>query len=103
MSEAAISLPDDVESPHRIIAGLTGELAAAKAGLVTKTLEIEPLKVQLARLRQQRFGRSSEKLDRQIAQLKLVLEELEIAAEIEAPAVVEAGPVETASPPPGRG
>lgn len=95
MSEAVISLPDDVESLRRIIAGLTGELAAAKAGLVTKTLEIETLKVQLARLRQQRFGRSSEKLDRQIEQLELVLEELEIAAGIEAP-----GPVEATSPPP---
>jgi len=82
MSEAALSLPDDVEVLRGIIAGLTGELAAAKAGLVTKTLEIETLKVQLARLRQQRFGRSSEKLDRQIEQLELVLEDLEITAAI---------------------
>ena len=40
------------------------ELAAAKAGLVSKALEIEKLKVQLARLRRQQFGRSSEKIDR---------------------------------------
>jgi hypothetical protein len=38
------------------------ELAAAKAGLVSKALEIEKLKVQLARLRRQQFGRSSEKI-----------------------------------------
>jgi transposase len=40
------------------------ELDAAKAGLVSKTREIEKLKVQLARLRRQHFGRSSEKIDR---------------------------------------
>ena len=51
MLEAVSSLPDDVESLRQIIAGLTGELAAAKAGLVTKSLEIETLKVQIARLR----------------------------------------------------
>src|SRR5260221_6549877 len=53
------------------------ELAAAKAGLVSKTLEIEKLKVQLARLRRQQFGRSSEKIDRIIEQLELMLDELE--------------------------
>ena len=98
MSEAAISLPDDVESLRRIIAGLTGELAAAKAGLVSKALEIETLKVQLARLRQQRFGRSSEKLDSQIEQLELVLEDLEITAGIE-PLPVESGDEPTATEP----
>ena len=86
MLEAVSSLPDDVESLRQIIAGLTGELAAAKAGLVTKSLEIETLKVQIARLRRQQFGRSSEKLDRQIEQLELVLEDLEVSAGAERPA-----------------
>jgi len=80
MLETVSSLPDDVESLRHIIAGLTGELAAAKAGLVTKSLEIETLKVQIARLRRQQFGSSSEKLDRQIEQLELVLEDLEVSA-----------------------
>jgi len=53
------------------------ELAAAKAGLVTKALEIEKLKIQLARLRRQQFGRSSEKINRIIEQLELMLDELE--------------------------
>ena len=56
------------------------ELATAKAGLVSKTLEIEKLKVQLARLRRQQFGRSSEKIDRIIEQLELMLDELETEA-----------------------
>jgi transposase len=55
-------------------------LATAKAGLVSKALEIEKLKVQLARLRRQQFGRSSEKIDRVIEQLELVLDELETEA-----------------------
>ena len=56
------------------------ELAAAKAGLRTKALEIETLKVQLARLRRRMFGRSSERLSQRIEQLELVLEELEADA-----------------------
>ena len=45
--------------------------------LYAKTLQIEHLKAQLAVLRRARFGRSSEKLDREIAQLELMLGELE--------------------------
>jgi transposase len=79
------ALPDDVESLKRLV-------AAAMAALKSKTLEIEKLKVQLMRLRRMRFGRSSEKLGREIAQLELALEELETAATEapEPPASVEA-------------
>jgi len=66
------------------------ELAAAKAGLVSKVLEIEKLKVQLARLRRQQFGRSSEKINRIIEQLELMLDELETEA---AAGSVTVGPV----------
>lgn len=66
------------------------ELAAAKAGLVTKALEIEKLKIQLARLRRQQFGRSSEKINRIIEQLELMLDELETEA---ATGSVTVGPV----------
>ncbi len=45
-----------------------------------KTLEIEKLKLQIARLRRAQFGRSSEKIARTIEQLELMLEELEIEA-----------------------
>ena len=58
-------LPADVATLQRMLiaerearAAQAAELAAAKAGLVTKALEIEKLKVQLARLRRQQFGRS---------------------------------------------
>jgi hypothetical protein len=53
------------------------ELAAAKAGLLAKALEIEKYKLQIARLRRMQFGRSSEKIARTIEQLELKLEELE--------------------------
>jgi len=45
------------------------------AELYAKTLQIEHLKAQLAVLRRTRFGRSSEKLDREIEQLELLLGE----------------------------
>src|SRR5215831_3363588 len=52
-------------------------IAVRDAELYAKTLQIENLKAQLAKLRRARFGRSSEKLDREIEQLELTLGELE--------------------------
>lgn len=52
-------------------------IAVRDAELYAKTLQIEHLKAQLAVLRRARFGRSSEKLDREIEQLELLLGELE--------------------------
>ena len=63
------------------------ELAAARAGLVVQALEIEKLKLQIARLRRQQFGRSSEKIERTIGQLELKLEELETASALAAGAI----------------
>src|SRR6266550_3972396 len=51
-------------------------IAVRDAELYAKTLQIEHLKAQLAVLRRSRFGRSSEKLDREIEQLELILGEL---------------------------
>jgi transposase len=45
--------------------------------LLSRDAEIEHLKLLVAKLRREQFGRSSEKLDRQIAQLELRLGELE--------------------------
>jgi transposase len=52
-------------------------IALRDAELYAKTLAIENLRAQLAKLRRARFGRSSEKLDREIEQLELTLGELE--------------------------
>lgn len=53
------------------------ELAAARAELTGARILIEQYKAQLAKLRRMQFGRSSEKLDSQIVQLELKLEDLE--------------------------
>src|SRR5271167_4861569 len=52
-------------------------IAVRDAELYAKTVQIEHLKTQLAALRRARFGRSSEKLDREIEQLELILGDLE--------------------------
>ncbi len=101
MSKALPKLPQDAASLQVIIARqaaelaswdgvlavLDAELAAAREGLKAKALEVERLKVELARLRRMKFGRSSEKLDREIEQLELLLEDLE--ADVPAPALAE--------------
>ena len=51
--------------------------AQLQAELYAKNLYIEKLKAQLATLKQARFGRSSEKLDRLIEQLELTITDLE--------------------------
>ena len=67
------------------------EAALLKARLTTALLEIERIKMQLAVLRRQRYGQSSERLDRDIDQLELQLEDLEtdcaeqVAATAESP------------------
>ena len=53
------------------------EIAAECGRDPAKTLQIEKLKVQLAVLRRAQFGRSSEKLDRDIEQLELLIGDLE--------------------------
>jgi transposase len=63
-------LPDDVETLKRMVLERDAYLESAQ-------VQIENLKAMLARLRDQRYGRSSEALDAQIEQLELALEELE--------------------------
>jgi transposase len=70
MSLATANLPADPDELRAFAALLQSELYA-------KTLHIEKLKAQLAALRRARFGRSSEKLDREIEQLELLIGDLE--------------------------
>src|SRR5919107_6436836 len=96
MSLASADLPFDPEALRAFalacqseLATATAELQAAKLAVQLRTLEIEKLKFQLAKLRRMQFGRSSERLTRQIEQLELRLEELE-TGEAEAVAKAEA-------------
>jgi len=75
------------------------ELRAAKTAVQINALEIEKLKFQLAKLRRMQFGRSSERITRQIEQLELKLEELETG---EAQAATEAATAEPPAPRPER-
>jgi hypothetical protein len=64
-------------TPEEEVAALRHELAAVRAQLGTAAVEIEHLRAQLAALRRQQYGQSSERLDADIAQLELRLEDLE--------------------------
>jgi len=77
MSLATESLPQDFAALQAFAVTLQRELAARDEELYAKTLHIEKLKAQLAALRRRQFGRSSEKLDREIEQLELLLGDLE--------------------------
>jgi len=70
MTAEPAELPDDPEQLRAYARSLQAELYA-------KTLHIEKLKAELAALRRARYGRSSEKLDREIGQLELLIGEIE--------------------------
>jgi transposase len=89
----AAPLPTDVESLQALLRAAHGELDAMSAKLRSRDVLIEQLKLQLARLKRMKFGRSSEQLDAQIAQLEFSLEELEAnAAATPAPEVAAGAP-----------
>jgi transposase len=77
MSLATAELPADPDDLRTFALACQGALKAAQTAVQFKTLEIEKLKFQIARLRRMQFGRSSERITRQIEQLGLRLEELE--------------------------
>src|SRR5580698_10382298 len=76
----AAALPTDVETLQELLRAAQGTVAAMSAQLRSRDVLIENLKLQLARLKRMKFGRSSEQLDAQIAQLEFSLEELEANA-----------------------
>ncbi len=87
LSSALQDLPDDVTALRALVlegqAALQESLAEntrLRISVLHHTAQIEKLKLQLARLRRMQFGRSSEKLESQIEQLELLIEELETPA-----------------------
>src|SRR5664279_3142328 len=116
MSMASETLPSDPEALRVFAANLQAELArkeievaANAAEIHAKTLHIEKLKAQLALLRRARFGRSSEKLDREIEQLELMIGEFEeglaestARAELAEPKTESPAPAKKAHKPTGR-
>ena len=70
------ALPTDPGALQALVYEQARLLEAKDIELHSKTLRIEQLTAQIARLRRMQFGRSSEKLDREIEQLELLLEEV---------------------------
>ncbi len=73
-------LPDDVAALRALVLAERAENTRLRVSVLHHTAQIEKLKLQLARLRRMQFGRSSEKLESQIEQLELLIEELETPA-----------------------
>jgi len=73
----AAALPDDIDALKVLV--LAGEtlVAELRSQLLTRALEIDRLKLQIAWLRRMQFGRKSERLDGQIEELEFKLEELQ--------------------------
>lgn len=80
MSIEASSLPDDPQALKALVLQLQGNLRA-------HDLLVQALRLQIARLKRQKFGASSERIAREIEQLELALEGLQIAQAEVAPAV----------------
>jgi transposase len=75
MTAARATLPDlDALNPNELKALIVSQHEL----IVSRDGEIEQLKLLIAKLRRMQFGRSSEKLDRQIEQLELRLEALQL-------------------------
>ncbi|NYS11443.1 IS66 family transposase [Achromobacter xylosoxidans] len=81
MLNAAAELPDDIDALKALVRATVDayetQVHGLRQQLETRVLEIESLKLQIAKLRRMQFGAKSEKLDRQIGQLELRLEELQ--------------------------
>ena len=68
-------LPEDIEALKRMV-------LEHRALLDSRAREIESLKLLIAKLKRMQFGRSSERLEREIEQLELALDELQTEAPI---------------------
>jgi transposase len=114
MSDA---LPSDPSKLRAMIAALeaenarmTVEVERMTATLRAQELLVQALQARIAKLQRQRFGPSSEKVEREIAQLELALEDLRLALAEgdEAPgdtgldAIEPAAPVDTDKPRPRK-
>jgi transposase len=68
-------LPDDTNALQALVRQLAGAVK-------TQAITIEQLKLQIARLKRMQFGKSSEKIEREIEQLELQLDDLQQEAAV---------------------
>ncbi|MCY0389978.1 transposase [Robbsia sp. Bb-Pol-6] len=69
-------MPDDVEALKRMVERLSGEVRALEVAADVRSLLIENLQIQIAALRRAMYGRKSEKMEQEVGQLELKLEEV---------------------------
>ena len=79
MTKTPEDLPDDPAALKAIILAQGQENARLTVQVAAWESLVEALKTRIARLEKQKFGRSSEKIHREIDQLQLALEDLEVA------------------------
>ncbi len=84
MFKVPADLPNDIDALKALV-------LAQQTELQTHVLLIEALRLQIARLRKEKYGRSSEKIQREIEQLELTLEGLEIASAANKDALLDEG------------
>ena len=79
MSKHAKNLPDDPAELRAMIAALQAENAKISATLQVHDQLVQALRLRIAKLQKLAFGKSSEKIEREIEQLELALEDLLVA------------------------
>ena len=79
MSSNAVNLPDDPAALKAMIAALQAENAKISATLRVHDQLVQALRLRIAKLQKLAFGKSSEKIEREIEQLELALEDLLVA------------------------
>ena len=105
------SLPDDPAALRAMILAQQQKIVGMEAANRAYEALIQALKLTIARLKRQRYGSSSEKIEREIAQLELALEGLEMAGAAtdptpetgEADSIPDAAATEQLLPPRRRG
>src|SRR3546814_12737569 len=79
MAVALESLPDDPSLLKAIILAQQEQITRFAATERAFDALVQALKIRIAKLQKQKFGPSSEKIEREIEQIQLHLEDLEIA------------------------
>lgn len=69
-------LPDDIDALKAMVLQQQASMEQMTLALASRALEVEQLKLLIAKLQRMQFGRKSEKIDRQIEKLECRLEDL---------------------------
>jgi len=79
MAPEAETLPEDPALPQAMVLGLRARIAGVEAADRARDALVEAPKITITTLKRQRFGPSSEKIERDLVQLEPALESLEAA------------------------